>query len=283
MQSTARFAFLLLAFAAAARAAAPVTVEYSNVGGESLKLDACVPDGPGPFPAVILVHGGGWNSGDKEGGSHRSLIAPMEDPLLAGGFAWFSINYRLAPKHSFPAPIDDVEASIRWLKAHAAEYRVDPRRIALAGESAGGHLVALAGVSDDPSLRVAAVVDFYGPIDLLAKVRAAAGKLEPGLAGLFGGATLDEVIAARLQAASPINFVRPGLPPFLLLHGTADKSVPFENSVNLQAKLRAVGNTCDLIVIPNGAHGMVNWEKIAPDYKQRVVSWLTRTLALPAP
>ena len=281
MPPSARFAFLLFELAAAARGAAPVTVEYANVRGESLLLDACVPDGPGPFPAVILVHGGGWNSGDKEGGRQRGLIAPMEDPLLAGGFAWFSINYRLAPKHSFPAPLEDVEEAIRWLKAHAAEYRVDPRRIALAGESAGGHLVALAGVSDDPSLRVAAVVDFYGPIDLLAKVRAAAGKLEPGLAGLFGGAMLDEAIAARLQAASPINFVRPGLPPFLLLHGTADKSVPFENSLNLQAKLRAAGDVCDLIVIPDGAHGMINWKKIAPDYQQRVVAWLTRTLAAP--
>jgi alpha-L-fucosidase 2 len=283
MQIPARFAFVLLAFAAAVRAAAPVTVEYSKAGGESLKLDACVPDGPGPFPAVILVHGGGWNSGDKEGGRHRGMIAPMEDPLLAGGFAWFSINYRLAPKHSFPAPLDDVEASIRWLKAHAAEYRVDPRRIALAGESAGGHLVALAGVSADPTVRVAAVVDFYGPIDLLAKVRAAGGNLEPGLAGLFGSAALDHETAVRLQAASPINFVRPGLPPFLLLHGTADKSVPFENSVDLQAKLRAAGDTCDLIVIPGGAHGMINWDKIAPDYKERVVSWLSRTIAAPTP
>src|SRR5690349_2671850 len=96
-------------------------LEYGQADGESLRLDACVPDGPGPFAAVILVHGGAWNSGDKSGGSGKGLMAPMFEPLTRAGFAWFSINYRLAPKHPYPACIEDVETAIRWVKAHAAE------------------------------------------------------------------------------------------------------------------------------------------------------------------
>jgi pectinesterase len=117
-------------------------IEYAQAGGESLKLDAFVPAGKGPFPAVIFVHGGGWSGGDKTGGND-----PLFVPLAQKGFAWFTINYRLAPKHHHPAPVEDVEAAIRWVKAHAAEFKVDPQRLALVGESAGGQLVALAAVA----------------------------------------------------------------------------------------------------------------------------------------
>ena len=117
--------------------------------------------------AVILVHGGGWSTGDKSGGPRKLFMAPMNAPLERKGLAWFSINYRLAPQHRYPACIEDVETAIRWLKAHAKEYRVDPRRIGLAGESAGGHLVALAAVRADEATRVAAVVPFYAPFDLV--------------------------------------------------------------------------------------------------------------------
>jgi acetyl esterase/lipase len=270
----------LCGFALTARAAAPLEIEYARPGGESLKLDAYLPDGPGPFPAVILIHGGGWNTGDKSGGHLRALIAPMEDPLTRAGFAWFSINYRLAP-HPFPECLEDVQTAVRWVKAHAAEYRLDPAKIAISGESAGGHLAALAAMQSDPSTAVAAAVIFYGPLDLLAKVRKTDGRLENGLAGLFGRATLDDATAARLMAASPVNYIRPGQPPFLLVHGTADQKVPFGDDLDFQTKLRAAGDTCDLIAIPGGQHGMFYWDKIDPNYREKVVAWLQKTLALP--
>src|SRR5512133_8806 len=91
-----------LAVAATAAAALHPDIEYGRAAGESLRLDAYVPDGDGPFPAVILVHGGGWTAGDKSGGPKKALIAPMQEPLEHAGFAWFSINYRLAPQHSYP-------------------------------------------------------------------------------------------------------------------------------------------------------------------------------------
>src|SRR3954464_1641361 len=107
-------------------------VEFAHPGGARLTLDAHIPDGAGPFPAAILVHGGGWVAGDKE-----QYITYIFQPLSDAGFAWFSINYRLAPKYTFPADADDVEAAVRWIKENAARYHVDPKRIALIGESAG--------------------------------------------------------------------------------------------------------------------------------------------------
>jgi acetyl esterase len=269
---------LLVAVGASARAALTPDIEYANVGGESLRLDAFVPDGPGPFAAVILVHGGGWNSGDKTGGSKRALIAPMEDPLGQAGFAWFSINYRLAPKHPYPACIDDVETAIRWVKAHAGEYHLDPTRIAIAGESAGAHLVELAAVRADQSTRVAAVVAFYGRVDMLADTRNRNGKLIGNLAQLFGTTQLTPSTADLLRSASALYQVRPGLPPFLLLHGDKDTQVPYQESVKMRAKLWAAGVPCDLITIPNGPHGMFGWKKFDPNYQRKVVDWLEHTL-----
>jgi alpha-L-fucosidase 2 len=138
-------------------------IEYGRADGESLRLDVNVPDGAGPFPVAILVHGGGWSAGDKRGtdkpGSSAD-ISPWFEPLTAAGFTWFSINYRLAPTHRWPACFEDVQTAIRWVKAHAAEYRGDPRRIALFGHSAGGHLVCLAAVQAQADTRVQAVVGF---------------------------------------------------------------------------------------------------------------------------
>src|SRR5258708_2167758 len=101
-------------------------IEFAAPGGVSLKLDAYVPDGPGPFSTCILVHGGGWRNGNK-----RVYITPLFEPLTKAGFVWFTINYRLAPAHRWPACAEDVAAAVKWVKAHAIEYKVDPKRIAL--------------------------------------------------------------------------------------------------------------------------------------------------------
>jgi alpha-L-fucosidase 2 len=267
----------LLSLSVSLRAELQTDVEYGRVAGECLKLDAWVPDGQGPFPAVILVHGGGWTAGDKSGGPKKALIAPMQEPLQRAGFAWFSINYRLAPKFPYPACIEDVERAIRWVKAHAAEYQIDPQRIALAGESAGGHLVALAATRADASTRLAAIVPFYAPVDLGAMVLPGA-KAKTNFVALFGAEAAVDPKNSVLREASPLWHVKRGLPPFLLVHGTADASVPYDQSVRMQARLQEAGVACDLITIKDGAHGMLSWTKIAPDYQDRVVEWLTKTL-----
>jgi alpha-L-fucosidase 2 len=262
---------------AAALAALQTDIEYGQAAGESLKLDAWVPEGAGPFPAVILVHGGGWTTGDKSGGPRQAFIAPMHEPLQRAGFAWFSINYRLAPAHRYPACIEDVESAIRWVKAHAREYRVDPKRIALSGESAGGHLVALAAVRADASTRLAAIVPFYGPFDLAAMATPGA-KVRTNFQALFGREMVDDATLALLREASPLLQVKAGLPPFLLIHGTADNVVPIDQSIKMEARLRAAGVPCELLTVKDGGHGMLNWVKIAPGYQEQIIAWLVRTL-----
>ncbi len=249
-------------------------IVYSQVGGESLKLDAYVPEGNGSFPAVIFVHGGGWSAGDKASGND-----PLFVPLATRNVAWFSINYRLAPKHNYPAPIEDVHTAIRWVKAHAKEFNIDPNRIALVGESAGGQIVAQAAMLAKDDTRVAAVVPFYAPIDFILDMERRGG-LSTSMRAYFGRkeAIADEATLQLLREASPINHLHAGLPPFLLVHGTGDMSVLYNWSPLFQSKLKAAGVLCDLITIPDGTHGMAGWESIAPDYKEKVADWIAGKL-----
>lgn len=275
--------FLLLVFwiGAVARGGAGVVsdIEYGQADGVSLKLDACVPDGDGPFPAVILVHGGGWMNGDK-----KTNCAALFAPLSQAGIAWFSVNYRLAPQYRYPACVEDVETAIRWVKAHAAEYRIDPKRVALLGESAGGHIVQMVAVratTADAPTHLAALVPFYAPCDNVADSVRRGGPSKSMQALLGVGEKIDRAAERKLWEISPLNFVHTQLPPCLLVHGTADKSVPYEQSVQWQARLRSLNVPCELITIENGPHVMDRWENIDPTYKEKTVAWLARTLAAP--
>jgi alpha-L-fucosidase 2 len=248
---------------------------YGQADGQELRLDAGLPAGPGPFAGAILVHGGGWTSGDK-----RVNFAPLFSPLTRAGIAWFSINYRLAPKYRYPACLDDVQTAIRWVKAHAAEFRVDPARIALVGESSGGQLVEMAALRAGPDTRLAAVVPFYAPCDLVAEMRRR-GSLGRSMVALFGRPEFDTEMGHLMHDASPLHFVHPGLPPFLLVHGTSDRIVPYEQSVQFQAALRAAGVDCQLVSIANGPHSMGNWNRLDPHYGDQVVQWLVQVLRVP--
>jgi len=264
---------LLLSLAALpARAELKTDIEFAKVGDVSLTLDASVPDGPGPFPTAILVHGGGFTNGTKQ-----SYIKPLFDPLTQAGFTWFTINYRLAPQHRYPAPVEDVERAIRWVKDHAAEYKVDRNRIALIGESAGGHLVSLAGARGRGKTRVAAVVPFYAPHDLEFQVRQR-NALGPSMTALFGLTELNDAAWKTLREGSPTHYLKGGLPPYLLIHGTKDEQVPYEQSVRFAEKMKALGNRCDLYTIPEGRHGMGGWDAAHPQYKTFMIDWLRRTL-----
>ena len=268
------------------RAAKLTDLEYGQAGGEKLLLDVSVPAGDGPFPVAILVHGGGWSRGDKSGLDEPTKsgdITPWFAPLTAAKFTWFSINYRLAPKYRWPAGFEDVQTAIRWVKAHAAEFKGDPARIALFGHSSGGHLVCLAATVADDSVRVQAVVGF-APVTNHEQDLSVRGGLSTSLQGLLNRpkAPTPESLGL-LQEISPLHHVRPGLPPVLLLHGDADKTVPIQQSVDFQARLRAAGVPCELLVIPGAGHGLLNWETFSPDYTLRMVDWLRRTLGPCAP
>jgi alpha-L-fucosidase 2 len=271
---------LVAAIVSLARAAEPPAagarlisdIEYAHVGDESLKLDACVPAGTGPFPMAIIVHGGGWSSGDKE-----RDITPIFDPLTAAHFTWFSINYREAPKNKWPAGFQDVQTAIRWVKAHASDYKGDANRIALIGESAGGQMVCLAAALADNETRVNAVVGFAPPTDMVADTIRRGG-LSKSAQQLLGLTQFDDHARAVLHDMSPLNYVTAQYPPTLLIHGTIDKSVLYQQSLNFQAKLKLLGVRCDLITITGGVHGMAHWEKLDTSYKGKMIAWLQKTL-----
>src|SRR5215469_11886886 len=249
-------------------------VEFKNLDGESLKLDAHVPDGPGPFPAAILVHGGGWVAGDK-----RQYITYLFQPLTDAGIAWFSVNYRLAPRYAFPVPAEDIESAISYVMANAAKYKVDTRRIALIGESAGEHLVSYVGARNDTRSRVAAVVSMYGIHDFIA-ASITWKPLPHELFDLFGIRAVDAETAPRLIRASPVTYISRKMPPFLLIHGSKDEDVPYEQSVEMCDKMNKAGARCQLITIEGAPHGMDHWES-HPEllwYKKALVEWLEKSL-----
>jgi alpha-L-fucosidase 2 len=281
---------VLIPLAAMTLLAAPVdrkAVEFAHPGAKPLLLDLHIPDGPGPFPAAILIHGGGFDEG-----SRSTNVAPLFEPLTNAGFAWFSIDYRLAPEAHFTEANADVNTAIRWVKAHAAEYHVDVRKIAIIGESAGGYLVNYAGTHLTPETSVAAVVDFYGPIDY--GVLASERRDHPerfnmktierhasngGGIHFFGVEQLDADGIAKLHEISPIAGVRKGMPPFLCIHGTKDDQVSYSQSTTMCETMHAAGASCELITIEGGGHGMGGWK--APEmqhWKPEMIAWLRKTL-----
>ncbi len=205
-------------------------------------------------------------------------VTPMLQPLTAGNFAWFSINYRLVPEVNLHGQVDDVISAIQWVHDHAQEYKVDPKRVALLGESAGAFLVDYAAIVAPKDLRVAAVVSFYGPHDLALQVQEKG--LSKGVKALTGVEELNAEGTKQLRAVSPYYMVRKGLPPFLLLHGTADELVPYIQSPRFCDALKAKRVDCELYTVPGGLHGMGNWEKHADqaEYKSVVIAWLKKKL-----
>ncbi len=264
-----------------------LNIQYGEAGGEKLFLDAHVPAGGGTHPVVLIVHGGGWMTGDRE-----KDIVPVFAPF-ATNFTWFTISYRLAPTNRWPACYDDVQTAIRWVKVHAAEYKGDPNRIALLGYSAGGQLVTLAGTRSGQKTflqrlhlakpaheRVQAIAAFAPPTDLVADNERRGG-LSISMRNLFGyeSSNLTDRVRGVLKKNSPLTYVRPGLPPFLLLNGSADKTVPFGQTQHFYEALKAAQVDATLISIPEGQHRIADWKKFTPDWQQQLVAWLTEKLA----
>ena len=278
------------AMCAAVLTAAPVDqkdVEYARPAGKPVLLDLHIPDGPGPFPVAILVHGGGFDQGSKS-----TNVRPLFEPLEKAGFSWFSIDYRLAPEVQFPQAISDVYSAIRWVRANAAKYHVDTSRIALIGESAGGLLVNYAGTHERHHAKVAAVVDFYGPVDYaklagerrdhperfnMASINRHAS--HGGGIHFFGVEQLDEAGVAKLRSLAPIAAVHKRMPPFLCIHGNKDDQVSYEQSTSMCEAMHRVEASCELITIEGGGHGMSNWrDPEMQHWKREMIAWLKKTL-----
>jgi acetyl esterase/lipase len=240
-----------------------ITVQYEAVFGYRPLLLDLYP-APAGAPVVLFLHGGGWALGD------RTLVAPaftgtsFFDALTAAGFAVASADYRLAEEARFPAQLDDVKSALRWLREHAADHGYDGGRIVVWGASAGGHLAALAGLTADPP--VAGVIDWYGPADLVSLAAETGGLMEhdspESPEGRLIGARVSENpdLAA---AASPVSYVHPGAPPFLIMHGMADRAVPVSQGQALAAALTAAGGPVETEWV-DGADHMWNGVDAAP-------------------
>ncbi len=236
---------------------------YVEGGHERHKLDLYLPEkAEGPLPLIIWVHGGGWQNGSKDG------CPPLRAGYVAQGYAVASINYRLSGHAVFPAQIEDCKAAIRWLRAHAKDYSLDPQRFGVWGSSAGGHLVALIGTSGgvkefdvganlDQSSRVQAVCDYYGPTDFTVFVttpgyESHATDASPE-AKLIGGAVMqNKDKAARVN---PITYVSKGDPPFLVVHGGKDPTVPINQSQLLFDALKHSEVSVHFHTIHGAGHG----------------------------
>ena len=230
-------------------------VSYCAAGASLQKLDLYFPDSGGPWPVLAYVHGGSWMHGDK---AEAIMFA---DRMTAQGYLVASINYRLYPEGKFPNMIEDVKCAIRFLRAHAGEYNLNPNRIAAIGPSAGGHLVSLLGTSDinagwdvgeylEQSSRVQAVVAMAPVTDLTRSFPNADIEAMRGVG--FGE---DNIVQA-----SPVTHVTPDDPPFLLIHGERDELVPYEQSQLLYDRLMQVNVPAQLVTVQRGGHSLT-----APD------------------
>jgi acetyl esterase/lipase len=236
---------------------------YVENGHERQKLDLYLPkQAQGPLPVLIWVHGGGWQNGSKDG------CPPLRDGYVERGYAVASLNYRLSGHAVFPAQIEDCKAAIRWLRAHAEKFGLDPQRFGVWGSSAGGHLVALLGTSGevktfdvgahlDQSSAVQAVCDYYGPTDFFAFVttkgyesHAAANAPE---AKLLGGTVEEKPELAK--RVNPITHITPDDPPFLIVHGDRDPVVPLNQSELLFDALTKAGVSAHFHTLEGAAHG----------------------------
>lgn len=287
--------FALLVLVAACAFAADATVQsnvvYGMYSGAALLLDVHRPANPNGY-GIVYVSGSGWTSpmaySSWELKSNAQSLQYTK-PLVEAGYTVFTVNHRSLPRFHYPAAVEDVQRAVRFVRHNAAVYGIRPDRIGAAGGSSGGHLVSMLGTLDgkgnpsdpDPvereSAKVQCVVARAAPTNFL--------KLKPNLflgmplpAG-DGPAEKNSVEYKTYVEASPITYVTPDDPPFLLMHGDKDQTVPFEQSVDFEKALREAGVTVKLIRVEGAGHGPSFPGAIhPPDYLGEMVAWFNRYL-----
>jgi acetyl esterase/lipase len=287
--ATAAISIILLSAAVLARQTAPQAVDaatrfvqvannyslaaditYLRASGVDLKLDVYRPsNAAGPTPVLMFMHGGGWTSGSKT----SSLFAFL--PFLEMGWAVVNVEYRLADVAPAPAAVEDCRCALRWIYQNAKQYKFDLDNIVTTGQSAGGHLALTTGMIPESAgldrqcpgdrrrawttgdlgtqeMKVAAVLDFYGITDVEDLMNR-----KPGSSGNFTEAWLGSAMdrAAIAKRVSPTTYVRKGLPPIMIIHGSADSVVPFDQATKLKEMLDSVATPNDFYTVEGGGHG----------------------------
>ena len=245
-------------------------ITYLRTSGVDLKLDVYRPnDATGPTPTLMFMHGGGWTGGTKE----SSVFAFL--PFLEMGWSVVNVEYRLADVALAPAAVEDCRCALRWVYQNAKQYKFDLNNIVLTGQSAGGHLALTTGLIPESAgldlqcpgdrrrtwttgdlttqeLRVAAVLDFYGITDVEDLMNRKAGSSGNFTEAWLGGAPDRAAIAKRV---SPTTYVRRGIPPVMIIHGSADPIVPYDQATRLQKALDTAGAPNELFTVEGGGHG----------------------------
>lgn len=234
-------------------------ISYGTGSGQLLKLDVWRNQvGTAPRPTLVYIHGGGWVFGDK-GGAPTAFL-----PFVEGGWNVVNVEYRFANVASAPAAVQDVRCALRWIYRNRTEYGFDTTQLVAMGDSAGGHLALMEGLvpsgnpldsacpaeQDEPPLRVAAVVNWYGITDVLDLLQGPNRKI---YAVAWLGAQLNRDEVAKI--VSPLTYVRPGVPPVITIHGDADPTVPYSHAQRLDAALASAGVPHRLVTIAGGHHG----------------------------
>jgi acetyl esterase/lipase len=233
-------------------------IVYGKGGDTELKLDLALPEGDGPFPALVFIHGGAWRSGK------RTDLDSTIEVFARRGFVAVTVEYRLVPAATFPAQIEDCKAAVRWLRANAKKYHVDADHVGAIGFSAGGHLACLLGTTtkDDglegkggnaeQSSRVQAVVSFFGPTDFTTKNWP--DDLEKRILEPFAGASFADK-PELYKKLSPVTYARKDAAPHLFFHGTEDKLVGVRQSKVMAEKLKDVGVSAKVVELEGEGHG----------------------------
>ena len=235
-------------------------IVYATYGERKVMLDLYLPKQPGAskIPCIVVIHGGGWRSGDK------TRFAAIAGNLAEQGFAAACIGYRLLPEVEFPAPVVDCKAAVRWVRANAAQHGIDPDRIGAIGGSAGGHLVAMLGTSDS----VKELEGDGGNPGVSSRVQAVVAMATPADMTNFAERTkIDKALAALI---SPVTHVSKDSAPILLMHGTKDGTVPMAQSELLLEKYQKAGAPAELIKVDGAPHAFWNGEWFDDTMKRSV-------------
>ncbi len=267
-------------------------IVYCEVGDEKLALDLAQPVGmKGPFPLVVCIQGFGWQKHD------RAPYQPIIQTLALNGYVAATMSYRLAPRHKFPAAIEDVKCAVRFLRANAAKYQIDPKRVGAMGESTGGYLalmLGLTGPSDgfdgsggyaDQSSAVQAVANYYGVTDFANWFPAPSGilrieeqfdrRFDMLLSDYLGSPEPNER-KKTMERASPVTYVDSADPPVLTFHGSADAVVPLDQAKRLDTALRNAGVRHEFVMVDGGSHG---WAGAAAERStRRILLFLEKEL-----
>lgn len=243
-------------------------IEFANPDDQHLQLDLAEPKGVGPFPAILCIHGGGFRAGTRD--AYDGLC----QQLAKQGYVAMTVTYRLSPKYQFPAAVQDCKAAVRWARANAPTYKIDPKRIGVMGGSAGGHLALFLGVTAhvpefegegnlDQSSAVQCVVSMFGPSDFTKSYdKSVDAKI---VLPMFFGGDLEQKRAEHIHG-SPLYWVTPDAPPTLCIHGTKDTYVAYEQAVWMVDRLKAASVDAELLTLEGAGHGFKGDDAVKADH-----------------